>query len=85
MEAVRSQPQGDGHWGLPVHRLRLEKRRCAGHCDRFKSRNRTDSSGRLIREALEATAPARATLALLGEDTQRLLVRQQTTEHEEQG
>ncbi|MFD5338030.1 hypothetical protein [Streptomyces hawaiiensis] len=51
--------------GVPVYRLNLEKRRRAGHSGRFESRNLTDSSGRIVTEALEATARARALLARL--------------------
>ncbi|MGW1564369.1 hypothetical protein ACWCQ1_49230 [Streptomyces sp. NPDC002144] len=79
---------GTAEAGMPVYRLRLEKRRRAGHRGRFESRNLTDSgadsSGRIISEALEATAHARAVLALLGADIDRLLVWHQTTEHEGQ-
>ncbi|MFF4764666.1 hypothetical protein [Streptomyces sp. NPDC001292] len=79
---------GTAEAGMPVYRLRLEKRRRAGHRGRFESRNLTDSgadsSGRIISEALEATSHARATLALLGAGTDRLLVWHQTTEHEGQ-
>ncbi|MFB9466410.1 hypothetical protein [Streptomyces cinereospinus] len=79
---------GTAEAGMPVYRLRLEKRRRAGHRGRFESRNLTDSgadsSGRIISEALEATSHARATLALLGADTERLLAWHQTTEHEGQ-
>lgn len=74
--------------GVPVYRLRLEKRRRSGHRGRFESRNLTDSgadsSGRIITEALEVTAHARTALALLGGETDRLLVWHQTTGHEEQ-
>ncbi|MFJ2746359.1 hypothetical protein ACIO3O_42620 [Streptomyces sp. NPDC087440] len=80
---------GTADAGVPVYRLRLDKRRRAGHRGRFESRNLTDSgadsSGRIISEALEATAHARAVLALLDADIDRLLVWHQTTEHERQG
>ncbi|MEU2119585.1 hypothetical protein ABZ567_29000 [Streptomyces sp. NPDC016459] len=79
---------GTGEAGVPVYRLRLEKRRRAGHRGRFESRNLTDSgagsSGRVITEALEATAAARAVVALTGEAPNRLLVWHQTTGHERQ-
>ena len=74
---------GTAEAGMPVYRLRLEKRRRAGHRGRFESRNLTDSgadsSGRIISEALEATAHARAVLALLDADIDRLLVWQKGT------
>lgn len=74
---------------MPVYRLRLrlrlrlEKRRRAGHRGRFESRNVTDS-GRIITEALEATAHARALLEL-DADVYRLLIWHQTTPHDGQG
>ncbi|MEU1090085.1 hypothetical protein ABZ401_25245 [Streptomyces sp. NPDC005892] len=75
--------------GMPVYRLRLEKRRRAGHRGRFESRNVTDSgadsSGRVITEALEATAHARALVGQLDADVDRLLIWRQTTPHDGQG
>ncbi|MFE1054042.1 hypothetical protein [Streptomyces rochei] len=66
---------GTGEAGVPVYRLRLEKRRRARHRGRFESRNLTDSgagsSGRVITEALEATAAARAVVALSSEAPDR--------------
>lgn len=74
--------------GMPVYRLRLEKRRRAGHHGRFETRNLTDSgadsAGRLITEALEATSGARHLLGELGQDTDRLLVWRETTPHDGQ-
>ncbi|PAZ15561.1 hypothetical protein CLM62_12200 [Streptomyces sp. SA15] len=75
--------------GMPVYRLRLEKRRRAGHRGRFESRNVTDSgadsSGRIITDALEATAHARALLEQLDTDVDRLLIWRQTTPHDGHG
>ncbi|MFC5918239.1 hypothetical protein [Streptomyces pulveraceus] len=75
--------------GVPVYRLRLEKRRRAGHRGQFESRNLTDSGadscGRIISEALEATAAARRLLGRLDADIDRLLVWRQTTPHDGQG
>ncbi|MFE0732093.1 hypothetical protein ACFW2X_28355 [Streptomyces antibioticus] len=80
---------GTSEMGLPVYRLRLEKRRRAGHRGRFESRNVTDSgadsSGRIITEALEATAHARALMKQLNADVDRLLIWRQTTPHDGQG
>ncbi len=74
--------------GMPVYRLQLEKRRRAGHRGQFESRNLTDSgadsSGRIITEALEATAAARRLLGQLDADIDRLLIWRQTTPHDGQ-
>ncbi|MFD4659676.1 hypothetical protein ACFWP2_29075 [Kitasatospora sp. NPDC058444] len=79
---------GTAEAGMPVYRLRLEKRRRTGHRGRYESRNLTDSgadsSGRVVTEALEATAPARAALAPFADVPDRLLVWHQTTGHERQ-
>ncbi|MFL0395159.1 hypothetical protein ACH0CM_20850 [Streptomyces albus] len=88
MPVPRAVP-GTAESGMPVYRLRLEKRRRAGHRGRFESRNVTDSgadsSGRVITEALEATAHARALVGQLDGDVDRLLVWRQTTPHDGQG
>ncbi|MFF7975855.1 hypothetical protein [Streptomyces sp. NPDC007905] len=80
---------GTAEAGMPVYRLQLEKRRRAGHRGRFESRNVTDSgadsSGRLITEALEVTAHARALMKQLDADVDRLLIWRQTTPHDGQG
>ncbi|MBE1603047.1 hypothetical protein [Streptomyces stelliscabiei] len=80
---------GTAEAGVPVYRLGLEKRRRAGHRGRFESRNLTDSgadsSGRIITEALEATAVARLLLGQLDGDVDRLLIWRQTTPHDGQG
>ncbi|WP_344454308.1 hypothetical protein [Actinocorallia aurantiaca] len=56
----------DGH---VIYRMELQKRR-RNNPHRYETRNLTDfganSPGRLITQAIEATAPARATLAALG-------------------
>ena len=79
---------GTAEAGAPIYRLRLEKRRRAGYRGRFESRNVTDSgadsSGRIINEALEATAHARALLKELDADVDRLLIWRQTTPHDAQ-
>ncbi|WP_393101293.1 hypothetical protein [Streptomyces sp. LN325] len=80
---------GTAEGGVPVYRLRLEKRRRAGHRGRFESRNLTDSGadslGRIVTEALEATAHTRALLAQLDpQSAGRLLVWRQTTPHDAQ-
>ncbi|WP_217255133.1 hypothetical protein [Streptomyces sp. AC602_WCS936] len=88
MPVPETQP-GTVEAGTPVYRLRLEKRRRAGHRGRFESRNVTDSGadsgGRIITEALEATAHARALLKQLDASVDRLLVWRQTTPHDGQG
>ncbi|PBO20209.1 hypothetical protein CLM83_01890 [Streptomyces albidoflavus] len=80
---------GTAEAGMPVYRLQLEKRRRAGHRGRFESRNVTDSgadsSGRLITEAIEVTAHARALMKELDADVDRLLIWRQTTPHDGQG
>lgn len=68
---------GSGEDGFPVYRLELEKaRRGAGR--HFETRNLTDfgsdSPGRLITKALQATAPARQAVAELDPDVDRLLI-----------
>ncbi|MFD6833968.1 hypothetical protein [Streptomyces diastaticus] len=74
--------------GVPVYRLQLEKRRRAGDRGQFESRNLTDSgadsSGRIISEALEATAAARRLLGELDADVNRLLIWRETTPHDGQ-
>ncbi|MFI6122356.1 hypothetical protein ACIBCU_21435 [Streptomyces sp. NPDC051064] len=86
---VPSELPGTAEAGMPVYRLQLEKRRRAGHRGQFESRNLTDSgadsSGRIISEALEATAAARRLLGQLGTDIDRLLIWRQTTPHDGQG
>jgi hypothetical protein len=63
--------------GQVIYRVELEKRR-RHHPHRYETRNLTDwgadSPGRLITQAIEATAPARATLAALGKPADRLIV-----------
>ncbi|MFD8440474.1 hypothetical protein ACFV2I_36160 [Streptomyces microflavus] len=70
-----------------IYRLSLEKRRRSGR-GRFESRNiadmGADSAGRLLSEALEATAPARTALGSHPE-AGRLLVWHETTPHDAQG
>lgn len=80
---------GTAEGWVPVYRLRLEKRRRAGHRGRFESRNLTDSGAdsldRIVTEALEATAHTRALLARLDpQSAGRLLVWRQTTPHDAQ-
>ncbi|MFF0408029.1 hypothetical protein [[Kitasatospora] papulosa] len=69
-----------------IYRLSLEKRRRSGR-GRFESRNvadmGADSAGRLLSEALEATAPARTALSPRAE-ADRLLVWHETTPHDGQ-
>ncbi|MGQ4355847.1 hypothetical protein [Streptomyces drozdowiczii] len=85
---VPSELPGTAEAGMPLYRLQLEKRRRAGHRGQFESRNLTDSgadsSGRIITEALEATAAARRLLVQLGMDIDRLLIWRQTTPHDGQ-
>ncbi|MGA4861715.1 hypothetical protein ACPB9J_03620 [Streptomyces lavendulocolor] len=70
-----------GEGRFPVYRMELEKRR-KGEADHFETRNLADfgadSPGRLITEALEATAPARAYLTSRGCIADRLLVWHET-------
>lgn len=76
MPAPRATPDS-GEGGTPTYRMELEKRR-RGSRHQFETRNITDSgadsAGRLITQALEATAPARALLAAQGSDLDRLLI-----------
>lgn len=63
--------------GQVIYRVELEKRRRMQPL-RYETRNLTDwgaaSPGRLIAQAVEATAPARAVLDALGEPRDRLIV-----------
>ncbi|MFC0848399.1 hypothetical protein ACFH04_32530 [Streptomyces noboritoensis] len=77
MPVPRAVPDSGETSGTKVYRLELEKRRRhAGH--HFESRNITDhgadSAGRLISDALEATAHARAYVADRAPGLDRLLV-----------
>ncbi|MFJ5784560.1 hypothetical protein [Streptomyces hydrogenans] len=77
MPVPRAVPDSGEKSGAKVYRLELEKRRRhAGH--HFESRNITDhgadSAGRLISDALEATAHARAYVADRAPEIDRLLV-----------
>ena len=67
---------GAGEDGLDIYRVPVLKRRRPPRT-RHTSANLVDdgpdTSGRLIRQAIEATEPARITLAALGEPTARLL------------
>ncbi|WP_405897693.1 hypothetical protein OG242_09275 [Streptomyces sp. NBC_00727] len=73
----RATPDSGEGGGFPVYRLELEKRR-RGDGRHFETRNLTDfgadSPGRLITEALEATAHARAFVTAAGSGPDRLLV-----------
>ena len=73
---------GAGEDGLDIYRVPVFKRRRPART-RYTSANLVDagpdSSGRLIRQAIEATAPARITLAALGEPSGRLLVSRRAT------
>jgi hypothetical protein len=66
-----------GVGGQTIYRVSLVKRR-RGKANSHETRNLTDwgadSPGRLIAQAIEATAPARECLAAGGEDTDRLIV-----------
>ena len=68
---------GAGEDALDIYRAGIVKRRRPAHA-RYSSANLADtgpgSPGRLIRQAIEATEPARITLAALGTPTDRLLV-----------
>ncbi|MFG2631420.1 hypothetical protein [Streptomyces sp. NPDC048473] len=79
-------PNPAGSTGL-LYRLALEKRRRGGR-GRFESRNiadtGADSPGRILSEALEATAPARAVLAAGEAGPDRLLVWHETAPHQVQ-
>ncbi|MBA8942725.1 hypothetical protein ACWDY7_26730 [Streptomyces calvus] len=81
MPVPRATPDSGQNGGFPVYRLELEKRRRGGG-RHFETRNLTDfgadSPGRLITEALEATAHARAFIAASGSDLDRLLIWHET-------
>ncbi|MER6189616.1 hypothetical protein [Streptomyces cyaneofuscatus] len=66
-----------GGEGQIIYRVELEKRR-RSQAARYETRNLADwganSPGRLITQAIEATAPARETLKNLGDPTDRLIV-----------
>jgi hypothetical protein len=68
---------GAGEEGLDIYHAGIVKRRRPARA-RYSSANLPDtgpgSPGRLIRQAIEATQPARITLAALGAPTDRLLV-----------
>jgi hypothetical protein len=68
---------GAGEDSLDIYRTQIIKRRRPARA-RYSSANLADtgpgSSGRLIRQAIEATQPARITLAALGTPADRLLV-----------
>ena len=68
---------GAGEDSLDIYRARIVKRRRPARA-RYSSANLPDtrpgSPGRLIRQAIEATQPARITLAALGVPTDRFLV-----------
>ena len=68
---------GAGEESLDIYRAEIVKRRRPARA-RYSSANLPDtgpgSPGRLIRQAIEATQPARITLAALGVPTDRLLV-----------
>lgn len=65
-----------GEGGVPTYRVELEKRR-RGSGRHFETRNITDlgsdTAGRLITQALQATAPARTFVHAAGSDLDRLL------------
>jgi hypothetical protein len=73
---------GAGEDGLDIYRVPVLKRRRPART-RHTSVNLADAgpgtSGRLIRQAIEATEPTRLTLAALGEPTSRLLVSRRAT------
>jgi hypothetical protein len=73
---------GAGEDGLDIYRVPVLKRRRPPRT-RHASANLVDAgpdtSGRLIRQVIEATEPARITLAALGEPTSRLLVSRRAT------
>jgi hypothetical protein len=75
--AVPDDMPGAGEESLDIYRARIVKRRRPARA-RYSSANLPDtgpgSPGRLIRQAIEATQPARITLAALGAPTDRLLV-----------
>jgi hypothetical protein len=73
---------GAGEDGLNIYRVPVFKRRRPPRA-RYASANLVDAgpdiSGRLIRQAIEATEPARITRAALGKPTSRLLVSRRAT------
>jgi hypothetical protein len=75
MPAPRATPDS-GEGGAPTYRLELEKRR-RGSGRHFETRNITDlgpgTPGRLVTQALQATAPARAFVTAAGGGPDRLL------------
>jgi hypothetical protein len=77
MMAVPDGMPGVGEESLDIYRAGIVKRRRPARA-RYSSANLADtgpgSPGRLIRHAIEATEPARITLAALGNPTGRLLV-----------
>lgn len=81
MATPRATPDS-GEGGLPTYRVELEKRRRNGK-DHFETRNVTDfgadSQGRLIIQALEATAAAREFVRATGSSLDRLLIWRETT------
>ncbi|MEU6603500.1 hypothetical protein ABZ922_00170 [Streptomyces shenzhenensis] len=80
MRTPRATPDS-GEGRFPIYRMELEKRR-KGEADHFETRNLADfgadSPGRLITEALEATALARAYLASVGCTADRFLIWHET-------
>ncbi|RKS70669.1 hypothetical protein BZB76_5144 [Actinomadura pelletieri DSM 43383] len=74
---------GMGENGLEIYRTEIYKRRRPAHL-RYSSANLVDhgpgSAGRLMRQAIEATEPARLTLELLGRPTDRLLISRRATD-----
>ncbi len=74
---VPSDVAGAGDDDLEIYRVEIHKRRRPTRL-RYTSNNLVDdgpaSAGRLMRQAIEATEPARATLGRRGEPTDRLLV-----------
>ncbi|TJZ95675.1 hypothetical protein [Actinacidiphila oryziradicis] len=81
MPVPRATPDSGEDGGFPIYRIELEKRR-RGSGRHFETRNLTDfgadSPGRLITQALEATAAARALVAERAPDLDRLLVWHET-------
>jgi hypothetical protein len=73
---------GAGEEGLDIYRVPVLKRRHPPRT-RYASANLVDAgpdtSGRLIRQVIEATEPARIALAALGEPAGRLLVSRRAT------
>ncbi len=74
---VPDESPAEGDDDLAIYRVEIRKRRRPPHL-RYTSNNLVDdgpgSPGRLMHQALEATEPARLTLAMLGEPTGRLLI-----------